>query len=146
MTVDLQCCSKLCCTAKWLSYIHIYIIFLKNIFSHYGLSQDTGYSSLCYTAGPCLSILNVIVCIYQPQPVYPFPSLPPWQPQVYSMCVPKHQFLNDAGFWLHLNRPSSTWQSHRWSLCCHVHASLNVHRLPHDLPSVISLYSFLLLF
>ena len=42
--------------------------FLKNILFHYGLSQEIGYSSLCYTIGPCcLSILNIIVCIYQPQ-------------------------------------------------------------------------------
>ena len=31
---------------------------------HYGLLQDTEYSSLCYTVGPCcLSILYIIVCI-----------------------------------------------------------------------------------
>ena len=59
--IDLQCCSNLCCTAKWLSYIHIYILF------HCGLSQDIEYSSLYYTLRACcLSILNVIVSIYQP--------------------------------------------------------------------------------
>ena len=37
-------------------------------FSIIGLSQDIEHSSLCCTLGPgCLSILNVIVCIYQPQ-------------------------------------------------------------------------------
>ena len=46
------------------SVIHIYT-FLFNIPFHYGLSQEIEYSSLCYTVGPCcLSILNVIVCIY----------------------------------------------------------------------------------
>ena len=45
-----------------------------NILFHYGLPQETGYSSLCFTVGPCcLSILHVIVCIYQPQ--IPRPSL-----------------------------------------------------------------------
>ena len=44
-------------------YIYVYILF--HILFHYGLLQDTEYSSLCYTVGPCcLSILNVIVCIY----------------------------------------------------------------------------------
>ena len=38
------------------SVIHIYTFFF-----HYGLSQDTEYSSLCYRVGPCcLSILYVI--------------------------------------------------------------------------------------
>ena len=39
-------------------------IFFFNILFHYGLSQDTEYSSLQYTVGPCcLSILYIIVCI-----------------------------------------------------------------------------------
>ena len=60
--VDLQGCANLCCIAKGLSFTHIHS-FINNLF-HYGLSQETGYSSLCYTAGPCcLCILNVIACI-----------------------------------------------------------------------------------
>ena len=48
--------------------------FLLNILSYYGLSRDIGFSSLCYTVGSCcLSILNIIVFIYQP-PI-PSPSL-----------------------------------------------------------------------
>ena len=70
--VDLQCCTNLCCTAKWLSNIDIlfYILF------HYGLSWDIEYNSLCYSVGLCwLSILNVIVVTTNPKlPVYP--SLP----------------------------------------------------------------------
>ena len=47
------------------SHPYIYIHSLSYIIFHLGFSQETGYSSLCYTAGPhCLSILNVIVCIY----------------------------------------------------------------------------------
>ena len=76
------------CTAKWPSYTYIhsssYIIF------HHCLSQEIGCSSLCYTAGPhCSSIPNVIVCIYQPQTPSPSHILPPppWQPQVYSLCL-----------------------------------------------------------
>ena len=35
---------------------------------HHGLSQENGWSSLYRTAGPhCLSIENVIVCIYHPK-------------------------------------------------------------------------------
>ena len=41
------------------SIIHIYILFY--ILFHYSLSQDTEYSSLCYTVRPCcLSILYII--------------------------------------------------------------------------------------
>ena len=59
------------------SVIHIYTFFF-NILFHYGLSQDIVYSSLCYTLGPCCSpILNVIICIYQPQIPGPSLSLPP---------------------------------------------------------------------
>ena len=58
--VDLHYCVNFCCTAKWLSYTHIYILFY--ILFHYGLSQDIEYSSLCYTGGPCcLAILYVAI-------------------------------------------------------------------------------------
>ena len=73
--VDLQCSGNLCCTAKWLSYTHIDILFL--IF--FSIMFITGYwvYSLSYRLGPCcLSILNVIVCIYQPQTPRPSISLP----------------------------------------------------------------------
>ena len=70
--------------------------FLISFLFHYGVSQETGYSSVCYTVGPCLSILNVIVCVYKPQ--IPSPSLvptpppphhaSPWQPQLCcSLCL-----------------------------------------------------------
>ena len=84
---DFQCCDSLCYTAKWLSFTHIYISFF-NIRFHYGLSQEIGYSSSRCTVGVCcLFILNVIVCIYQPQTPSPSLSLPisPWQPQVWSL-------------------------------------------------------------
>ena len=55
------------------SHIHTYIylhMFFFNILFHHGLSQKMRYSSLCCTAWPCrLSILNVIVCIYQPSSI-----------------------------------------------------------------------------
>ena len=37
-------------TAKWLSYTYMYTFFLNIIF-HHRLSQETGYSFLCYTTG-----------------------------------------------------------------------------------------------
>ena len=47
--VGLQRCVNFCSIAKWFSYIYTYILF------HYGLSQDTDYSSLSYTVRPCYS-------------------------------------------------------------------------------------------
>ena len=71
-TVDLQCCINFFCTAKWFSYVNMYIIF------HYGLSWDIEYSSLCYTVGPrCSSILCIMVCICQSQTSSPPPNPPP---------------------------------------------------------------------
>ena len=46
------------------SVTHTHIQSCKNTLLHYGLSQEIGFSSLCYTVGPCLTILNVIVCFY----------------------------------------------------------------------------------
>ena len=52
----------------------LYIYSLFHILFHDGLSQDIEYSSLCSTVGSCcLSILYILVCIYQPQT--PNPSL-----------------------------------------------------------------------
>ena len=54
--VDFQCCVNFCCTAKWLSYTRVYILF--NIPLHYGLSQGIGWNPLCSAVGPCcVSIL-----------------------------------------------------------------------------------------
>ena len=38
------------------SAMHMYIYILFQILFYYGLLQDVDYSSLCYTAGPCLSV------------------------------------------------------------------------------------------
>ena len=71
-----QCCVNLCYTMKWLSFTHIQSFFIYSF--PYGLYRQIGYSSLCYTVGPCcLSILNVIVCIYQPQIPSPYLSFTP---------------------------------------------------------------------
>ena len=59
-----------------LSNIYTYIHSFFNIIFHHGLSQEIGYSSLCYIVEYCcLSMLNVIVCIYY-QTLSPFHSLP----------------------------------------------------------------------
>ena len=47
----LQCCVCFRCTAKWLSYTYVYVLF--QILFHCRLLQDIEYSSLCYTVGPC---------------------------------------------------------------------------------------------
>ena len=71
--------------------LHIYIHSFFNILFHYGLSQEIGYSLLCCTIGPCcLTILNVIVCIYQPQtpsPSLSFPHFPLATTNLISMSV-----------------------------------------------------------
>ena len=46
-------------------FTHTHILFLSSSIMFYHVN---GYSSLCYTAGPhCLSLLNVIVCMYYPK-------------------------------------------------------------------------------
>ena len=67
------------------THTHTHTHSFLNILFHYGLPQETGYSSLCYTVGPCcLSVLNVIVWIYQPQA--PSPSLShPFSPLATSL-------------------------------------------------------------
>ena len=50
------------------THSYIYISSFSHTIFHHVLSQETGSSSLCCTAGPHgLSIPNSIVCIYQPQ-------------------------------------------------------------------------------
>ena len=46
-------------------YIYIYTYIIFQILFHYGLLQDTVYSSLCYTVGSfCLFILYILEYIY----------------------------------------------------------------------------------
>jgi len=48
------------------THTHIFIHSFSYSF-HYGSSQDIEYRSLCYTVGPCLSILLIIGCICEYQ-------------------------------------------------------------------------------
>ena len=44
--------------------MHTYIYFLFHVLFHYDLSQDIGYSSLCYTVGPYyLSVFCILICL-----------------------------------------------------------------------------------
>ena len=57
--------------------IHTYPFFFSYLIFDHGLSQEIGYSFMCYIVGTyCLSFLNVIVCIYQPQTPHPSHLLP----------------------------------------------------------------------
>ena len=67
------------CTAKpnQLYIYNFYLIYIQTLFQ-YRLLRDIKYSSQCYTVGPCLSILHIVVCTYKFQieiPIYP-PPLP----------------------------------------------------------------------
>ena len=50
---DLQCYLSFFCTAKWLSFVCVYIFY---ILFQYGLSMGLEYSSLCCISRPLLSI------------------------------------------------------------------------------------------
>ena len=64
------------------THTHTHTLSLSHTIFHHILSQETWYSSLCCTVGPhCLSILIVIVYIYQPQtpcPSHAFPNSEFW--------------------------------------------------------------------
>ena len=57
--VDLQCWVNFCCTARWFSYIYVYIIF--HLRFHYGLPQDTEYSSLALFVHPVYNSLHRLI-------------------------------------------------------------------------------------
>ena len=60
--VDLQCLVSFRYTAKWFSYIHIYLLFCQICFP-YKLLQILSYCSLCYIGGLCCSsILYGVIC------------------------------------------------------------------------------------
>ena len=58
IVADLQCCVSFWCTAKWFRYTHTHIHILFHSLFHYGLLKAFEHSSLCYTVGPCLSLLS----------------------------------------------------------------------------------------
>ena len=71
---ELQYWAYYCCATKKLSYICVYIYIQLYMHTHthihsfsydfhYGLSQHTEYSSLCYIVGTCLSTLYTPFCI-----------------------------------------------------------------------------------
>ena len=124
--VDLQCCVNFCCTANWfgVTHTHIYVYACVCVYIHthtflfiffsimvYFRIQDTEYTLLCYTMGPCLSILHILVSSANPKlPVHPSPSpLSPWQPQVCFLSVSLFcrwahlcPSLNSTSKWCHM--------------------------------------------
>ena len=52
-TVNLQCCVHFCCTAKWLSYIHVYILFI--FFSIVVYCRIVNVVPFCHCLGVFLS-------------------------------------------------------------------------------------------
>ena len=79
---NLQCCLSFWCTAKWFSYPYIYILF--HILFRDGLSQDIEYSSL--SSKTLLFIHPICNSLYLLIP-YSQSILPPWKPQVCSLCL-----------------------------------------------------------
>ena len=95
--VDLQC-ANFCCTAVTIYicvciYMYIYIHIHTHTFfpSYYHTScsvTEIECSSLCYIGGPyCLSVLNVIVCIYWPQTPRSSCSVPPATTSLFCTSV-----------------------------------------------------------
>ena len=60
--VDLQCCINLCCIAIWPNHTYIYIHSFSHIIFHHVLSQEIGYSSLCYRVGSFCWIFKWTTC------------------------------------------------------------------------------------
>ena len=44
---------------------------------HYGLLQDIEYSSLCYTVGPCLALIEALTTGREAEPAMPICFVPP---------------------------------------------------------------------
>ena len=74
-------------------YIHIYTYILHILF-YYSLLLDIEYSSLCYTVGPCLSVLYVVVCMCYSQT--PNLSLPPIPFGNHKFVLSVSLFLTDS--------------------------------------------------
>ena len=111
--VHLQCCANFCCTAKWPSYARICIPFL---ITHHGLSQETAFSSRCWTAGPHAYALDPF--LYAPWYRHLDQFLEhTWLGPAQAFCIflcPEHTFL---GYFLEV-------------LTCQVSAWISPHRRP----------------
>ena len=82
-TVDLQCCANLCCTAKWLSYTHLHILF-PLWFTLGGWRQfPVLYSRTLLFTHSKRDGLHLPSPNSQCSP----PHTLPWQPRVWSLCL-----------------------------------------------------------
>ena len=64
--VDFQCCVSFRHIAKWFHYmcVCVCVCIIFQILFPFSLLQNTEYSSMCYTVGPCcLSVLYIVVCV-----------------------------------------------------------------------------------
>ena len=94
-------------------YIYIYICYIYIIFrilSHYGLWQDTEYSFLCYTVGPCCQIfylLNTPLLLLHPfMTSFPVPSsLLTCTSHLHVVSVPCNYIFNPCSWWLYVLPP-----------------------------------------
>ena len=62
------------------THIYIYIYIYTYFFSHCGLSQDIGYSFLCYILGPDFLSITIVIVLHLLTPNSPFLTLPPPSP------------------------------------------------------------------
>ena len=101
-------------------YMYVYLYILFQLLFYYRLLQDTEYSSLCYTVGPCCLSINPKLLIY-PSPASPFGN------HKFVFCVskwllwsPLHLFhekrIPAIGLWARLNTRRPTLES--WDRCC----------------------------
>jgi len=88
--VDLKCVN-FCCTGKWLSYIHIYV--LSHVLFHYGLSQDIEYTISCAVQQDLVVYPFYIKYLFASAnlkfPIHSLPTVPPATTSLFSVLFHK---------------------------------------------------------
>ena len=88
--VDLKCVN-FCCTGKWLSYIHIYV--LSHVLFHYGLSQDIEYTISCAVQQDLVVYPFYIKYPFASAnlkfPIHSLPTVPPATTSLFSVLFHK---------------------------------------------------------
>ena len=114
-------CVHLCYTTKCFTHTHPYIYYIYkicNIYNiyiifhilyHCGLSQDTEYSFLCYTVGPCCQIylFNTPILLLHPfmRPFLVTSSLLTCTLYLHVVSVPCNYIFNPCHWWLYVLPP-----------------------------------------